>query len=166
VTALISIIGESAFLFATLMIRYLAQYLVKLENDTGEAAILVAAFTVSILVGSLFRNFYYYYGYVMALEARKMLVSAMYDKVAKLSMRSLTETNSGKLITLVSCEIFTLERPLSMAPFILAAPFINLVCYGLIWFIAGWPYAVMMFGLWILTVLCQIWVSSSQRKLK
>ena len=47
---------------------------------------------------SLFRNFYIYYGYIMALEIRKLLISALYDKLNKLSMRSLTETNQSRLI--------------------------------------------------------------------
>ena len=113
----------------------------------------MAAFSASVMTGVLCKNFFIYYGYIMALEGRKVLVAAMYDKVSKLSMRSLTETNSGKLITLVSADIFTLERPLTMAPFGLCAPFINLACYGLIWHISGWPYAVIIFGLWILMVL-------------
>lgn len=102
----------------------------------------------------------------MALEGRKVLVAAMYDKVSKLSMRSLTETNSGKLITLVSADIFTLERPLTMAPFGLCAPFINLACYGLIWHISGWPYAVIIFGLWILMVLGQMCTARLQKRMK
>lgn len=119
-----------------------------------------------MLIGSFFRNFSVYYGYQMALEVRKLLVAAMYDKVAKMSMRSLTETNSGKLITLVSSDIFSLERPLTMAPFCLVSPFINIACYGLIWFISGWPYAVMLFGLWILTLTCQALVTSYQKRMK
>lgn len=157
--SLLALIAESFSLVSTFSIKYLAVYIVKEEQDMLEAAILVAIFSVSILLGSLFRNFYIYYGYVMSLEARKLLIAAIFDKVGKLSMRSLTETNSGKLISLVSSDIFTLERPLSMAPFGVASPFINLACYGLIWLIAGWPYALIIFGLWILTVLCQMWTS-------
>ena len=71
-----------------------------------KAAYLVGIFSGCVLIGTLFRNFYIYYGYVTALEMRKMLTSAMFDKVSKLSMRSLAETNSGKLITLVSADIF------------------------------------------------------------
>ena len=93
---------------------------------------------------------------MMSLEVRKILISALYDKVGKFSMQSLTEANSGKVITLVTQEIFTLERPLAMQPFGLAAPFINLACYGLIWYIAGWPYALIIFGLSILTCMLQI----------
>ena len=131
-----------------------------------EAAILVGAFSCAVLLGTLLRNFYIYYGYMMALELRKALISAMYDKVGKLSMRSLTETNSGKLITLISADIYTMERPLAMAPFGLVAIPINLGCYGLIWYISGWPYAIIIFGLWIMTLLCQMFTSRAQKKLK
>lgn len=89
----------------------------------------------------------------MALETRKLLIAAMYDKVGKLSMRSLTETNSGKLINLVSSDIFTLERPLAMTPFFVAAPFINIVCYVLVWQLAGWEYAIMSALFWLVTFL-------------
>jgi len=42
----------------------------------------------------------------MAINIRKVLVSSIYDKVGKLSIKSLTETNSGKLISLVSSDLF------------------------------------------------------------
>ena len=148
------------------MIRFLSEYLLKKESDMKEASALVALFSVSLVCGSLLRNFYIYYGYIMALEIRKTLISAMYDKVNKLSMRSLTETNSGKLITLVSSDILRLERSLAMAPFGMASPFINLVCYGLIWYIAGWPYAVVIFGLWMITILLQVCTARKQNMMK
>jgi hypothetical protein len=40
-----------------------------------------------------------------AMKIRKTLVIAMYLKISKLSMKSLTETNSGKLISIVSGDI-------------------------------------------------------------
>lgn len=145
------------------LIRYLAQYLTEEENDTQKAAMLVGGFALCTLLSSLLKNFYIYYGYIMSLEFRKIMVAAIYDKVGKLSMRSLTETNSGKLITLASSDIFTLERPLSMAPFALVAPIMNLASYGLIWYISGWQYAVIIFGLWILMFLSQMLVARMQK---
>ena len=165
-TALCAFTAEVFQLGSTFLIRYLARYLAKPENDMAEAAILVGAFSLSVILATLFRNFYIYYGYMMTLELRKTLISAMYDKVGKLSMRSLTETNSGKLITLISADIYTLERPLAMAPFGLIAIPINIACYALIWYISGWPYAVIVFGLWIATLICQVITSRLQKKLK
>ena len=53
-----------------------------------------------------------------------------------------------------------------MAPFGLVAIPMNLGCYGLIWYISGWPYAIIIFGLWIMTLLCQMFTSRMQKKLK
>ena len=158
--------AEVFTLTSLFLIRYISEYLEDPEDDFERAAILVASFSVSVLIGTLLKNFYIYYGYMMSLDTRKLLCSAMYDKVGKLSMRSLTETNSGKLITLVSADIFTLERSFSMAPFVLCFPFINLACYGLIWHISGWPYAVTIFGLWIIMMLCQMWTARLQKSIK
>jgi ABC-type multidrug transport system fused ATPase/permease subunit len=67
---------------------------------------LAAIFSTLVLVSGTLRNYYVFGGYEMSLKFRKVLVSAMYDKVGLLSMKSLTETNSGKLITLISSDIF------------------------------------------------------------
>ena len=75
------------------MIKFLAEYLIKEESDFSEASILVALFSFFLLLGTLLRNFYLYYGYVMSLEVRKVLISAIYDKVSRLTMRSLSATN-------------------------------------------------------------------------
>ena len=154
--AMLALMAEIFALMATFMIRYLAKYLLDDDAPQREAFEYLAIFGGCVFMSVLIRNFYIYYGYFMSLEIRKTLIAAMYDKVAALSMRSLTETNSGKLITLVSSDIFTLERPLSMAPFGIIAPIINIYCYLLIWFIAGWPYAIIVGGIWVLTYLLQM----------
>ena len=86
----------------------------------------------------------------MSVLVRRTLVAGMYDKVVKLSMKSLIETNSGKLITLISSDIFSIERGLMFSPFILAAPFINIACYIFIGFTAGWWYSLAIFGFWVI----------------
>ena len=80
-------------LISIFTIKFLADYLTKDESDSREAVVLVVIFSASLILSSLLRHFYIYYGYSMSLELRKMLISAMYDKIGKLSMRSLTETN-------------------------------------------------------------------------
>ena len=81
-------------------------------------------------------------------------------------MKSLTETNSGKLITLISSDIFALERPFAMAPFFFASPFINIACYLRVWQISGWYYAIIMAGIWVITFLLQFCSARIQRGLK
>ena len=40
-------------------------------------------------------------------------------------MKAITETNSGKLISLISSDLFTVERGLGHFPMLLASPFLN-----------------------------------------
>lgn len=71
---------------------------------------MVVLYALAIIVSASFRNYYVFLGYVMAIRMRKAIISAMYDKVTHLSVKSLTETNSGKLITIISGDIFNVER--------------------------------------------------------
>ena len=88
----------------------------------------------------------------MALKTRKILISAIYDKVGKLSIRSVTETNSGKLIKLATSEVLNVEKHLAVVPFCFAAPPTFIAIYGLIWLIAGWLCALIIFGIWLLVL--------------
>jgi len=97
---------------------------------------------------------------------RKAIVSAMYDKVAVLSMKSLTETNSGKLITLISADIFTVERAITMMPIILACPPILILTLFYIGWGSGWQYAGYTLAIWVATIVGQLICNKVTIKLK
>jgi ABC-type multidrug transport system fused ATPase/permease subunit len=86
-------------------LRSLISFLSNPEATTGEGIVNIVVFAILMLCSALFRNYYVFDGYCLAVTLRKTLVSALYVKVSKLSMRSLAETNSGKLITIVSGDI-------------------------------------------------------------
>ncbi len=88
-----------------------------------------------------------------AVRIRKTLIAAMYTKVSKLSMKSLTETNSGKLITIVSGDIQAIERPLAMVSIVFATPLINLIAFLVLLFIIGWEYGLITIATWILIMI-------------
>jgi ABC-type multidrug transport system fused ATPase/permease subunit len=89
------------------------------------------------------------------MKIRKTLVLAMYLKISKLSMKSLTETNSGKLISIVSGDIQSVERPLALASQVISAPFINLVAYIVLGITSGWKYSLITFLIWIVILILQ-----------
>lgn len=89
-TAILALLAEGSTLLSIVMIRFMAQYLAKPENNTKEAVVLVTIFCTATIVASLVRNFYYFHGFTMALETRKLLIQAIFDKVGRLSMRSLS----------------------------------------------------------------------------
>ena len=76
----------------------------------GYGYIYAAIFSLALFLSACFRQYYMFSGAVIATNVRKTIISAMYDKCFTLSMKAMTETNSGKLITLISADIFTVER--------------------------------------------------------
>ena len=47
---------------------------------------------------------------------RRTLVANMFDKILNLSLKSLVETESGKLVAIISADLFIVERQLCMVP--------------------------------------------------
>jgi ABC-type multidrug transport system fused ATPase/permease subunit len=127
---------------------------------------LVVVYSLAILIATFFRNYYIFKGYVVAVRMRKTLVSAMYDKVGVLSMKSLTETNSGKLITIISGDIFNVERATTMTPILPAAPLVTLLCLFYIAWGSGIEFAGYTLIIWLLTILGQFCCNQINKKIK
>ena len=87
------------------MLLYLINFLKDPNGELWYAIVLLAIFGTLMFVGAIFKNFFVFYGQLSATKVRKTLIASMYSKISKLSMQSLTETNSGKLITIVSGDI-------------------------------------------------------------
>jgi len=157
-----SILRCSAIYFAseccsigfTSFLMFLVRYIRDDEASTTRGITLVAIFTGIMVLSSCFRNAWYFWGLKNAIQVRKTLVAALYTKITKLSMKSLTETNSGKLITLVSGDIQAVERALPIVPTIFAVPFINLIAYTVLGVTSGWEFALWTFIVWIIIMIC------------
>jgi ABC-type multidrug transport system fused ATPase/permease subunit len=145
--------GETCAIGYTSLLIYLINFL-KDENATlEEGIILIAIFGTLMSIGALFKNFFVFHGYNMA-------------KISRLSMQSLTETNSGKLITIVSGDIQAIERSLAITTVVIAAPFVNLVAYTVLIFTSGWIYAGITFGIWVAIMIMQEYSSRITKTLK
>jgi len=144
------------------MIRWLNDPLAEMRDGYINAAAFGGLMGTSILFG----NAGYFRGYIFALNIRKIISISMMEKVSRLSMKSLTETNSGKLVTIVSGEFQAIERGLSMAPMLIAAPFINIVAYGVLGYTTSWEFAAFGLVFWIVLVLLQHYSSVISKKLK
>ena len=97
---------------------------------------------------------------------RRTLVAALYDKVVKLSMKSMAETNSGKLISLISADLFAVERGLSFFPLLLAAPIVNFFAYVFLAKTVGIVYTFVTFSFWVILMCLQYFSSRLSNKLK
>ena len=84
---------------------------------------------------------------------RRTLVAVIFDKVCRLSMKSLIATNSGKLISVISADLYAAERSLAFSPLIMAFPIVNLFTYTLIGLTTGWINSLIIFSVWIFMLL-------------
>ena len=158
--------GETCAIGYTSLLIYLINFL---KDDTApitDGIILIAIFGALMTVGALFKNFFVFQGYQTAIKIRKTLIAAMYSKISRLSMQSLTETNSGKLITIVSGDIQAVERSLAISSVVIAAPFVNVVAYSVLVFTSGWQYALITFGIWVVIMMMQEYSSRWTKTLK
>lgn len=92
------------------MLLFLVKYLRAPDSNWQEGLILSAIFCAVLVTSTIIRNYYLFLGYKMATDCRKILVGAVFSKIGRLSLKSLALTNSGKMITLISSDIFSIEK--------------------------------------------------------
>ena len=121
------------------------------EDDApySDGIIAVVVFGVLGILTSIMRNYYDFLSYMLAIRIRKVLVYAIYDKIAKLSIQGISKTDSGGFITLISSGLYSAEASLISLPLLFAAPFINIASYILIGVYVGWKYAGMILAIWV-----------------
>jgi len=135
-----NIICECATITSARVIGFLIGY-IKAPKGTVEESDgykLVALFVGLMLVTSFARCRYMHNGFIVGFRLRRVLVTSIYDKVAKLSVKSVSSVNPGKLISLVSSDLYQVEKGLALSPVLIAAPVVNLYAFILIYTIGGW----------------------------
>ena len=160
------IMSDLGMLVYSFFISLLIGYIYDAEASKAKGGYLLAIFIAICFVSNLFNNAFFFQGYFNAINMRKAIVIALFNKVSKLSLKSLAETNTGKLITLVSSDIFVVERNMQFAPMIISAPICNIATYIFIGFVYGWRYSGIIFGLTVILVAVQFSLAVKQRQLQ
>lgn len=166
ISASFVIIGECTGVFSCYFISFLIEHLNDSHAEYEEGIKLVAIFSVVCIIQQLCRNFYIHFGYMTSIRMRRTLVAVIFDKVCHLSMKSLIATNSGKLISVISADLFAAERSLAFTPLILAFPVVNAFAYGLIGFSSSWVNSLIVFGIWIIMVAVQFTSGRCAKRVK
>lgn len=110
-------------------------------------------FSLSVLISAITRNLYSYKGSQMSLKMRKIAISALYDKIGKLSVKSLSQTVSDKLI---NGYMLNLENQLKNMAFYMAAPILYLLCLGFVYILTDWQHVLIILGLLAVVSLIQL----------
>jgi ATP-binding cassette, subfamily C (CFTR/MRP), member 1 len=152
------------------VIRDLIYYIKYEENETNEGmwkgVRLIATFVGLMVVTTVLRNQYIITGFQFSFKLRRTLVATLFDKAVKLSMKSMTETNSGKLISLVSADLFTVERGLGFFPITIASPFLNCLGVYAISTMIDFKYTLIVIGYWFVTMVLQFLFSKKSKTLR
>lgn len=130
---------------------------IKDPNSTMEDGVMwLSLFALCLICQPLFRNKNFIESARESINLRKIVISSLYDKVAKLNSESIGKTNSGKLVTICSSDLQAIERPMQVLPMTISAPFVNLVVYTIIGITLSWEYSLITFITWIITMFCQM----------
>jgi ABC-type siderophore export system fused ATPase/permease subunit len=79
------------------------------------------------------------------LRLRKILMTTMFDKVGKLSVQSMIQINSGKLVGIIASDIFVIEAGLTNFPTTLICLPLSIICYIYLGILVGWWYCLGVF---------------------
>ena len=166
IAAFFGIVGECSGIFSCFFITFLIRYLRDPDAPLEDGIKFVSIFLVVNIFSALCRNFYIHYGFITSIRMRRTLVAVIFDKVINLSMKSLIATNSGKLISVISADLFAVERSLAFSPLILAFPFVNGFAYVVIGLTSSWLNALIVFAVWVVMILCQITTGKCAKRVK
>ena len=108
------------------------------------------------IMSQLCRNYYVQLGFEISIRIRRTLATVIFDKVVNLSMKSLITTNSGKLVSVLSADLFAIERNLAYSSLIITFPVVNIFTYVLIGITNSWVNSLIVFCVWIVMLLVQI----------
>lgn len=162
-----SYFAELTSLFYSYLLLYILKYL---KDDCAvwtDGLRLVLIFAGLILVGNFIRNYYVFNGLVMGVRVRKTLVGAMFNKVGRMSMKSMARTNSGKLVALISADIMQIERPITLICVALSGGFLNITVFLIIGFLfQKWIYVAFIAGVWVVMLTAQIFTARKMKDLQ
>ena len=113
-------------------VKYIIEWIQGLISTTT-GMIFVSTFILSLLIGFILRNYKYMYSFVIFTKINKGISALLFQKVWKLSQKSLSVVNSGKLISIVSGELQTIEETLQNMPFVISKPIMLLLIFGYLW---------------------------------
>ena len=112
--------------------KYIIEWIQGLLSTTT-GIIFVSTFILSLLIGFILRNYKFMYSFVIFTKINKGISALLFQKVWKLSQKSLSVVNSGKLISIVSGELQTIEETLQNMPFVISKPIMLLLIFGYLW---------------------------------
>ena len=100
------LLAETCAIFYSYFIGNMIQFLVDPNIEKKYGFIYVGIFFTAQMSSNVLRNRFVMHGFENSIRVRKLLIALLYDKTIRLSVKGMTETNSGKLISLINGDLF------------------------------------------------------------
>ena len=97
--------GEVCSIGYNSMLILLIGYITDDDMEVKWGILYVTIFAFLMFMAAYFRNRFIFEGYNTSIHLRKTITIALYNKVERLTVKSLTETDSGKVISIISGDL-------------------------------------------------------------
>jgi len=151
----VAAVAECMLVYYAFYTQILFAHLKQADAPLSEGLQILLIFCSCQFVSIVARQYYIFVGYRLTIKLRRVLSTALYDKTARLSLHGMGKTNSGKMISLISADFYTIERGLCLSPLLVAAPVINLLVVYLLQSMFPWLYVLVFYLGWGLLMLLQ-----------
>ena len=105
-----------------------------IHNGEGEADGVwrCLVFLLNGFLSTLVKSYFMLHSKLLAVNVNKCVSTVLYNKVLKMSQKSLVVTSTGKLVTLVSGELQTIEKTFWYVPMFIINVFLLFILFGYI----------------------------------
>ena len=126
------IFGELLEVLSLIWVKYIIDW-VQGDRDIAFGLAFIIIFIVSSILGVLIRNHQFMYSLFVFAKINKGISVLLFQKVLRLSQKSSSVVNSGKLVTLVSGELQTIEESSKYIFYVLTKPILLILLFGYLW---------------------------------
>ena len=112
-----------------LLVHFITQW-INGDRDKIVGAIEISVFILIVISSVAIKIPYIFYANKLAVNVNRGISALLYQKVLKLSQISLAKASTGKLVTLVSGDLQTLEKTMWFIPYIFVAPLLLIACFA------------------------------------
>jgi ABC-type multidrug transport system fused ATPase/permease subunit len=128
VLLLISVVTEFFTWVNLFIIKFFIDW-IENEGGFGEGFLVASVFCITMFFSIFLKIYYYMYANKLAIKINRGISTLLYQKILNLSQKSLAMASTGKLVTLVSAELQTLEKTFWYITYLIASPAMQIASF-------------------------------------
>ena len=156
------IFGTAGELFAVTNLFFTSFFISWLQSGTEKwlGFVYALVFCMIFYIQQLNRVYYFFWANQLGINIRKAVSGLMFKKALKFSQKSKAISSTGRIVTIVSSELQSIDWGIQFAPYIVVAPISTLFAFALI-AINFEEAAIIGFGVFIAIMVAQFLISKA-----